>query len=80
MNSCPSQTSIMGRQFVVDLKPNGGEIIAEVKGTFDRETKRMVRYTTDWGTIYVNTDAIKADNNGEIPQTVMIKVTPIDEN
>ncbi len=52
--------------------------MTEVKGTFDRETKRMVRYTTDWGTIYVNTEAIKADNNGEIPQTVMIKVTPVD--
>jgi len=53
--------------------------MTEVKGTFDRETKRMVRYTTDWGTIYVDKEAIKAANNGEIPQNVMIKVTLIEE-
>ena len=37
----------------------------------------MVRYTTRMGTLYIEKDEIMADNDGEIPAVVQIKVTPV---
>ena len=45
----------------------------ETEGTFDRETKRMVRYTTAWGTIYVPKEELPEP----FPQKVKVSVTPI---
>ena len=47
--------------------------MVKVVGTFDRETKRMIRYTTDWGTIYVPKSAFEG-----IPQKIEIQVTELE--
>ena len=47
----------------------------EVEGTFDRTTKRMVRYATDWGVIYLP-QTIGAD--GKYPEKIKVTVTPLE--
>ena len=47
----------------------------QVKGTFERETKRMIRYTTDWGVIYIPKTAF-----AETPPTnIVITVTALED-
>ena len=47
--------------------------MVETEGIFDKETKRMVRYTTAWGTIYVP----KEELTEPWPSKVKVSVTPI---
>lgn len=42
-------------------------------GTFEKETKRMVRYATGWGIIYVPKSIF---GDGKYPEKVQVTVKP----
>lgn len=46
--------------------------IGKTKGTFERETKRMVRYATDWGVIYL--PKVIFGENG-YPEDILVSVS-----